>query len=253
MFHFKTATVTDFLSNAVEAVSDIMPYISGTIGDVSDNVINRLFSHYRKPGEMNRKARYTCIVSGWAASLLAMKGGPDLVKKLAAVTRRKNNPAMNGWLFEMWFFALLSRRGVTVYDGLGKEQEWERSQVHTLTDIPTLPEDRGVWLKPIKWNQGGYDAIFIDKTRGKVRFVQVTRGESHSFKIEYFYKFLFMLQRSSSKLEIETLEIVFLVLKEKIANFKISKVSGQGLLEPFGWEKGKEVDNVQVVGIAGWE
>ena len=254
MFLFKTATVIEYLDNSVAAVSDIMPYITGVIGDISNNVINRLFSHFYRPGGISQKARTTCIVSEWAASQLAMKGGPNLVKNLAAVTRHEHNPSMNGWLFEMWFFALLRHCGITLCDDLGnKQEEWASSIVHTFAKVPTLPDDYGVWLKPSKWNQGGYDAIFIDKPGGLVRFVQVTRGDSHSFKIEYFYKFLQMLRDSPSSFEISTLEIVFLVLKGKIANFKISNVSGQGRLAEFGWERGKEKDKVQVVGITGWD
>jgi DNA polymerase III delta prime subunit len=254
MFLFKTATVTEYLDDSVAAVSDIMPYIKGVIGDISNAVINRLFSNYRKPGGISRKARTTCIVSEWAASQLAMIGGPDLVKNLAVVARNQHNPAMDGWMFEMWFFALLGNCGVTLCDDIGnKQEEWSSSSVLTFTEVPTLPDDYGVWLKPIKWNQGGYDAIFIDKTSGRVRFVQVTRGDSHSFKIEYFYKFLLMLRDSPSSFEINMIEIVFLVLKGKIATFKISEVCGQGLLADFGWKKGKEKDNVQVVGITGWD
>jgi hypothetical protein len=252
MFFFKTATVIKYLTSSVAAVSDIMPYIKGTIGDQSNAVINRLFSHYFQL-DNNSNDRITCIVSEWAASQLAIKSGSDLVKNLAAVTRHEHNPAMDGWLFEMWFFALLRHRGVTFYDGLGKQWEWPSSVVKTLTDFPTLPDDHGVWLKPIKWNHGGFDAIFIDKPGRLVRFVQVTRGDSHSFKIGYFNKFLRMLLDSPSRFEIIALEIVFLVLKEKIVNFKISEVSGQGLLTAFGWKKGEETNNVQVVGITGWE
>jgi hypothetical protein len=62
-----------------------------------------------------------------------------------------------------------------------------------------------------------------------------------------------MLRDSPSSFHVSTLEIVFLVLKGKIGDFKISEVSGQGLLADFGWKKGKEMDNVRVVGIAGWD
>ena len=185
---------------------------------------------------------------------MATKCGPDLVKNLALVTRCEKNPAMDGCMFEMWFFALLRFGGVTLCDDLGnKQEEWAPSIAITFTDIPTLPDDHGVWLKPFKWNQGGYDAIFVDKTCGRVRFVQVTRGDSHSFKIEYFYSFLAKLRDSASSFEIRALEIVFLVLKGKIANFKISEVSGQGLLSEFGWMKGKEKEYVKVIGISGWD
>ena len=124
--------------------------------------------------------------------------------------------------------------------------------MRTFTDIPTFPKDF-VWLKPAKWNQGGYDAIYLDKGSGLVRFVQVTRGDSHSLKIEYFHQFLMMLRDSPSSFEIRSLEIVFLVLKGKVDSFKVSAVSGEGLLADFGWNKGDEAEKVDVVAIAGWE
>jgi hypothetical protein len=39
--------------------------------------------------------RSVCIVSEWAASQLAMKGGPDLVKNLAAVARDEDDLDLN--------------------------------------------------------------------------------------------------------------------------------------------------------------
>ncbi|KAI3655254.1 hypothetical protein MP638_002304, partial [Amoeboaphelidium occidentale] len=34
--------------------------------------------------------------------------------------------------------------------------------------------------------------------------------------------------------------------------FKISDVSGEGLLVPFGWKKGEEKEMVTIAGIDGW-
>jgi hypothetical protein len=62
-----------------------------------------------------------------------------------------------------------------------KLEEWESS---TFTEAPALPDDYRGWLKPGKGNQGGYNAIFIDKPGGRVRFVQITRGDYHSLKID---------------------------------------------------------------------
>ena len=120
MFHFDTVTVIKYLKKSVAAVTDIIPYIKGTTGDESNDVINRLFSQFFKMDDCTND-RSVCIVSKWAATQLAMRGGPDLVENLAAVARDEDNPAMDGWLFEMWFFALLRRRGVILCDDLGNE------------------------------------------------------------------------------------------------------------------------------------
>lgn len=62
------------------------------------------------------------------------------------------------------------------------------------------------------FNQGGYDAVYIDEAQGLVHFVQVMCADSHSFHIGYFYKFLKDTQQSSSQsFEVTTFEIFFVV------------------------------------------
>jgi len=62
------------------------------------------------------------------------------------------------------------------------------------------------------------------------------------------------LKQSEHSFEIHTLQVVFLVLQEKLSNFKISNMSGQGLLSSLtGWEKGKEMSSARIVGIKGWD
>jgi hypothetical protein len=109
MFHFSTAAVIEGLEQSVASVQDITPYIKGCVGDISSNVINRLFSSYA-----NRNgSRSVCIVSNWAASRLALQAGPELVRRLANITRPGTNPGMDGCLFEMWVFSLLNHLLVT--------------------------------------------------------------------------------------------------------------------------------------------
>ena len=97
-----------------------------------------------------------------------------------------------------------------------------------------------------------YDAIFIDSSIGLVRFVQITRANSHALKLEYFYKFINKLLERNQSFQIHTVQIVFVVLKEQLADFYISETSGEGLLAAFGWDKGKEKERVQIVGMNGW-
>ncbi|OAJ40780.1 hypothetical protein BDEG_24481 [Batrachochytrium dendrobatidis JEL423] len=210
-------------------VNDIFPYVKGTIGDQSNNVVDRLFS-----------------------SSLA---GPDLIRKLVKATRHDGNPSMDGWMLEMWFFASLHYDGVNLFDENDNEfQTWPASNFKTLdiNAFPALPENNGVWFKPNKWNQGGFDAIFLDKGKGLVRFVQVTDGNTHSFKIEYFHSFLMMLCQSPQLFEITCLEIIFVVDQKKRSTFKVAEPSVPGMLTDFGWRLGEELDKVKVVFIKGW-
>ncbi len=163
---------------------------------------------------------------------------------------------MNGWLLEMLFFANLCKLGVVLYIDGKKTKKWEMSKVNVVNiksgAFPTFPPNKGIWLKPYHWNQGGYDAIFIDKSQSLVRFVQLTCGDTHSFKIEFFASFLESLRDSKQSFEIKTLEIVFVIELKKLNDFKISTITGQGLLTAFkGWKKGKEKDKVEILGMMG--
>jgi hypothetical protein len=77
--------------------------------------------------------------------------------------------------------------------------------------FPALPENKGVWFKPFNWNQGEFDAIFLEKGILLVRFVQVTGVGNHSFKIEYFYSFLMALRQTSTNKQ-TIIDLKFLTL-----------------------------------------
>ncbi|EGF80872.1 hypothetical protein BATDEDRAFT_24341 [Batrachochytrium dendrobatidis JAM81] len=191
----------------------------------------------------------------FAGVMLAIKKGPDLIRKLAKATRHDGNPSMDGWMLEMWFFASLYYDGVKLFDENDNEfQTWPASNFKTLdiNAFPALPENNGVWFKPNKWNQGGFDAIFLDKGKGLVRFVQVTDGDTHSFKIKYFHSFLLMLCQSPQSFEITCLEIIFVADQKKRSTFKVAEPSVPGMLTDFGWRLGEELDKVKVVFIKGW-
>ncbi|KAJ8327856.1 hypothetical protein O5D80_003253 [Batrachochytrium dendrobatidis] len=253
MFLFATKDVIQQTYGSITFVNDIFPYVKGTIGDQSNNVVDRLFSSSLVENDVF--PRKTSIVSQFAGVMLAIKKGPDLIRKLANATRHDGNPSMDGWMLEMWFFASLHYDGVKLFDENDNEvQTWPASNFKTLdiNAFPALPENNGVWFKPNKWNQGGFDAIFLDKGKGLVRFVQVTDGNTHSFKIEYFHSFLLMLCQSPQSFEITCLEIIFVADQKERSTFKVAEPSVPGMLTDFGWRLGEELDKVKVVFIKGW-
>ena len=246
MFGYCTSDVISLLDNSVTFVSEVLPYLKGKIVYCSENVINRLFSCYKQNG--NPKP---AIVSNYAATLLAMKEGPGLIANIASWISADRNPSMDGWLLEMWFFASLRKGGLKLYHrGNNNTEHWTESVVDTfdVSRVQSIPDD-ATWWKPIKWNQGGYDAIYTEKRSGTLRVVQVASGVTHSFKIEHFYQ---VAGSISSFYPIQTFEIIFVVDNAHINDFQIRSVSGQGLLQPFGWHKNKETNYVKVVGVDGW-
>jgi hypothetical protein len=110
MFLFPTKTIIEETHISVASVADVVPYIPGTIGDQSNKVVNRLFSSSLE--EHDIFGRKTSIISRFAGVMLAIKAGPNLIRHLAQATRHDGNPTMDGWMFEMWFFASLCHGGV---------------------------------------------------------------------------------------------------------------------------------------------
>ena len=109
-------------------------------------------------------------------------------------------------------------------------------EVATFDPLDTEYLPKSTWLAPVKWNQGGYDALHMDE-EGNVSIVQVTSSQSHSFKISYFKQ---VLENIKENFTIKTVEIYY-VIPSEVHDFKITPVSGMGLLKEYpGWE---EVDN----------
>ena len=115
--------------------------------------------------------KITFIVSHYAGYLLATRLGSDLVRQLAQLIcrsklpRTANNPALEGWLFEAWFFACVKQPSGLTLHGAAVMDPWVCSGWNDI-DIPLpewfdIAESGGTWYKPIKWNQGGYDAVYI--------------------------------------------------------------------------------------------
>ena len=69
---------------------------------------------------------------------------------------------MHGWMFELWFFACIPNCGLSVQDAFGNTERWHQCSVESFSTIPRLTKG-GIWLRSAKWNQDGYDAIYINK------------------------------------------------------------------------------------------
>jgi hypothetical protein len=86
----------------------------------------------------------------------------------------------------------------------------------------------GSWLLPKLFNQGGYDAaqVVVGSSQPKilVRFAQVTRGPTHTLKLEYMLKLTDSLVALG--FEIEDVDIVFVVPAGKCESFKLGSTSG---------------------------
>ncbi|POM75936.1 Crinkler [Phytophthora palmivora] len=138
---------------------------------------------------------------------------------------------------------------------LSKKFKFPKSEIVVVDpkNLPPLPSQ--CWLKPKKHNQGGYDAVYIDKVKGLVHFVQVTKSDTHSFLMGYFYVMIESLVKREMS-EVKKMEIFFVIESQNAPAFKFSTVTGQGLLKAFGWEKDKEIEKLRLVtvdGVDSWD
>ncbi|KAI9908302.1 hypothetical protein PsorP6_003131 [Peronosclerospora sorghi] len=125
-----------------------------------------------------------------------------------------------------------ARGGVTLYDG-DEIINWPsgRFLVVDPRNLCNLPS-KG-WLKPHKYNHGGYDAIYVDKAAGLIHLVQVTKAHHHTFHIGYFHQFLCNLRDLVRSFDVKTLEIFFVIEREALSDFQFSNVTGEGPFSHF--------------------
>jgi len=254
MFSYTTNEVKESICASVDSEPDVTKLLSGIFGATSSYSTHRLANCFPHPNPIVRTSCICTVVSRFAADLLAIKAGPDVIEVLANSLQQDMNPSMEGWIFEMLFFSRLRHGEVQVKDKAGKKVSWPKAEKILVLEKQTLGELGGeqIWLKPQRWNQGGYDAVFVDKSVPTVRFVQVTSGKNHTFKIRYFRKLL-----DQFVLDAGHVEIFFLVPSTNVKKFVISEVTGVGMLAEFSpdkgktkkWKKSDESKLVRIVGM----
>ncbi|KAE8893361.1 hypothetical protein PF005_g23027 [Phytophthora fragariae] len=209
MFHFRTANVATKLSDAVDSLNDAATV--ATRDQRSSSSINRLFGKFQRP---HGGGAVSPVISHYAATLISVKCSPEAIKKFMSTHQDSSNPALNGWMLEVVFFASLRNGGLDLVDAAGnKLGSWNQSVIVVSDAIPALSCAHPVWIKPEKWNQGGYDAVMVCKRTQHVRLVQVTSAHKQSFRIEHFYGWLKMLSESPESFEVKTMEIFFVSSK----------------------------------------
>ncbi|KAI9982650.1 hypothetical protein PInf_008626 [Phytophthora infestans] len=219
MFEVTTATAIEALDKALVEPSNIETYLQGFVGDSSSGAVNRLLARYNSPHGYDVR-----LVSEYVVRHFATAMGPRLVQKFARACNV--NPSTDGFILEAWFFAQLSHNGLTwsVYvESALQRRKWERSSI-VFFDPDKYPIgvslDAPKWVAPVKWNQGGYDAVFIDKAAHLVRFVQVTRAKCHAFDGKYFIDLLNGLVAGDLN-QVAVVELYFVVPMARLETFRL--------------------------------
>jgi len=129
------------------------------------------------------------------------------VKPLSANVPLTKNPSYDGWIMEADFMVQLrlAKDGhpfslVDFQNPGSRNTLWQAAKRAHFTKVEEVEGMTGLgdftWLLPTAWNQGGYDAVQLLPGNG-VRFVQVTRANSHSLKLKYVVLLLEALQKAA--------------------------------------------------------
>jgi hypothetical protein len=253
-FSCTTEKVKLSISKAVDSEQDVTKLLSGIVGATSSYSTHRLANCFPHPIPSVGMSCICTVVSRFAAERLAMKAGPEAIEVLANALQHDMNPSMEGWIFEMLFFSRLRHGAVHIKSEDGINLIWPKAEKIHVLEKQTLDKFEGekIWLKPQRWNQGGYDAVFVDKSGPSVRFVRVTSGKKHSFKVRFFRNLLNQFELKAGKVE-----IFFVVPLINVEGFGISEVSGEGMLAAFStsegdeikWTKSQESKLIRIVGM----
>jgi hypothetical protein len=194
MFGMKATDVEKEIVSALDKCggNQLSHLLSGLLGPTSQNVANHLLSE-TKDG--------ICIVSKWASLQIVNRCSKEFLMAIKAHLLVKENPALDGWLFENDFFYQLksAKMGKSQLEFLTGEK-WDVPSQFTFRDPydfvgqkrkikgkPEICDNKmnihvGAWLMPSKWNQVCYDAVQLLQNN-KIRFVQVTRASAHTIKL----------------------------------------------------------------------
>jgi len=144
-----------------------------------------------------------------------------------------NNRSVEGSFFEANFFSkiqICSNGNPMELDTLDGSIKWPGGDLYSFNAqkirLPDTPSS--LWLKPVKYNQAGYDGLFLDRDTRLLRFIQVTIQTEHSFKWEHFNTTIRDLDKYLGGDFLKKFEIYFIVPQDKISAFSIPKDGHSG-------------------------
>ncbi|EKX31185.1 hypothetical protein GUITHDRAFT_122608 [Guillardia theta CCMP2712] len=239
MFECTTDQAIQELCAAMNSVSHFRTLFEMNVGDLSKQFVNRLHGKYRIGNQV-----YRTFISRFVARELAEKLGESFVSKIEHLHGMTENPFLRRIWFEMLFFARIGREPglqVTLRSENQAESEkhddWQRCSVIPLeareVQKALKQGPARLCLKPLNWNQGGYDAVIVDSNDNLVHFIQVTIAETRDLKLRFMYDCLQSLgieQGGTWKVE-----VVFVVPKANLYKFRLNCVEDELILTQYGW------------------
>jgi len=248
MFALCPSKVINQVMVSLEKLVDSISLFIGTQGGRSSDAVNHLLQRDSKGKSF--------LVSEFVIRELAKKCEPAFVREATRFSILLQNPSFDGWVFELDFLMQLRQASapskdheiVLFNEQNGIEVKWlVPNYVHfySVDELKgSLIKEEGKpevyenkknlksedWLIPQRWNQGCYDAVQMLLDGTMARFVQVTRGVSHSLKLRHVRELLKTLNDIGFKIGKIEIVIVKEMGKEDV---RISDVEGN--LNEWGW------------------
>jgi hypothetical protein len=147
------------------------------------------------------------VISKFVTSLLLSNCEAAVYKIMYSMAMQQVNPSFLGWVVEFDFISQLRQCSVEgkkfLFVNPRKSEsrtEWSVPDVVDFNpDSEFCPSDIpvGTWLKPVKWNQEGYDLVCYLCEEGKhfLCFVQVTNAVEHVVNLQHFQRLVVKASR----------------------------------------------------------
>ena len=198
MFTFSFKEMLVDICKHLEAAPNAEALFKGVMGIKSLQSSYHLMVRYKGTGNSFTKA---FLASKYIASKLLGKCNASTFRTAYDLASHHANPAFLGWVVEFDFISQMMASVETTNtldfvnaDGSKSAVTWQVPEVIDFNpdddlDISAIPF--GTWLKPVKWNQEGYDLTGLFQDSGQqgqsyLRFVQITNAAEHGMNLLYF-------------------------------------------------------------------
>jgi len=262
MFPFPMDLFIEQLERALKPVKKKHEWVNNLSGKYNGDEINRLY------GMTSSGERFA--VSSYVTHTFARYSDPEKISELLWELNARDNPSIDGFIFEWLFFASVQNFSLELFDVNDNKVTLPMADVVMFDpkrnfkilqkqDKTFTVAKSNFWLQPVAVNQGGYDAVYINSKNKVVIFVQLAISHQHSLKLHFFHAVLQNLHATTDKMKTRSqkklmnwkVEIYCIVKKSQLSEFKISDVDGKMLLSQFDpkWA-GQEEEIVKVFAIS---
>ena len=196
MFTYKIEEVLREIEIKIQQVPDSKVFLSSRVGITNQANSDHLMVRYKSG---NLFASF--LISKYVTSRLLQICEASVFKIAYSLASENENPSFMEWVVEFDFISQLkastnSTIKLFTSEASNAEVEWKVPGVIDFdpdTDFDASALPLGMWLKPVKWNQEGYDLVglFQDAQNDEIpylRFVQITNAEAHKANLKHFRK-----------------------------------------------------------------